>query len=295
MGYFLDLLIIGLSVGMVYALIALGISFIYSGLDVVHFAHGEFYMFGAYFGLLLVTTTMPFAIAIVLSMAVTGLMGVIVERVFYRRLTIGGGGLSVAGMGMIICGFGMSVVLQNLAYLSFGASARRLPVDFGESLTFGEMTLPMSYLWIFSVSLLLMVVMHLFLKHTRVGLAVRAVAYSKTSASLMGINVPLAISVIFGVACALAAAGGVLASSVNYIHAQMGYVIGLKAFAAAVVGGLGSLPGAVIGGLVIGVTESLGAGYLSSDYKDVYAFLVLISVLMIRPSGFLGRIIKEKA
>jgi branched-chain amino acid transport system permease protein len=140
-----------------------------------------------------------------------------------------------------------------------------------------------------------MALMHFFLKHTRLGLAVRAVAHSKTSSYLMGVNVPLAISLIFGIACALAGAAGVLGAPVTYIHVQMGAVILLKAFAAAVVGGLGSLPGAIVGGLIIGVTESLGAGYLAGEYKDVYSFLLLLAVLMLRPTGLWGVAVQEKA
>ena len=295
MSYFLDIVIIGISLGMVYALIALGISFIYSGLDLVHFAHPEFYMAGAYIGLVIVTAGLPFPLALVLSMIATGLLGAMIERVFYRKLTTVGGGLSVAGMGMIICGFGISVIMQNSVFLIFGAYPSKLPVDFGQAISLGEIALPRGYVWIFVISLLLMLSLTIFLKKTRIGLAVRTVALSKTTASLVGINVPLYISVIFAIACALAAAGGVLGSSVNFIYAQMGYVIGLKAFAAAVIGGLGSLPGAIVGGAILGLTESLGAGYLKSEYKDVYPFILLILVLLFRPYGILGRGIKDKA
>lgn len=295
MQYLLDLLIIGLSIGMVYGLIAIGISFIYSGLDMVHFAHGEIYMFGAFFGLVAAQSGLPFPAVIVLSMIATAAMGMLIERFLYRRLTAGGGGLTVAGMGIIICGFGMSIVLQNLAFLIWGPAAQRMPVELGPPIVLGTVSLPRSYLWILVVAVVLMVLLHAFLKHTRLGLAVRAVSHSKTSAYLMGVNVPLAISLIFGVACALAAAAGVLAAPVAYVQVQMGVLILMKAFAGAVVGGLGSLPGAVIGGLVIGVVESLGAGYLAGEYKDVYAFIVLITVLMVRPSGFLGAQIREKA
>jgi branched-chain amino acid transport system permease protein len=170
-----------------------------------------------------------------------------------------------------------------------------MPIDLGPSFILGTISLPRSYLWILVVAVVLMALLHIFLKHTRLGLAVRAVSHSKNSAYLMGVNVPLAISLIFGVSCALAAAGGVLAAPVTYIQVQMGALILIKAFAAAVVGGLGSLPGAVIGGLIVGVVESLGAGYLAGEYKDVYPFLVLIVVLMLRPSGLLGVHVREKA
>jgi branched-chain amino acid transport system permease protein len=296
MSYFIDLVIVGLSLGMVYALVAIGISLIYSGLDVVHFAHGEIYMLGAFIGLIIHNVfKLPFPVVLIGSMVVTGLIGVVIERVFYRRILRGGGGYTVAGMAMVICGFGMSIVLQNVAFLIFGARALPFPVTFGMPIELGNVTLPASYAWIVIAAIVLMLSLHLFLTKTRLGLAVRAVAGNKEIAYLMGINVPLAISVIFGVACALGAAAGVLVGPINYVQVQMGVGVLIKAFAAAVVGGFGSLPGAVLGGLLVGVTESLGAGYLSGSYKDIYAFILMIIVLMVRPAGLLGVISKVTA
>lgn len=296
MQYFIDLVIVGLSLGMIYGLVALGISLIYSGLDIIHFAHGEIYMIGAFVGVVIAQTIDPaFPIVIILSMIVTGLIGVVIERVFYRRLTRAGGGYTFAGMGMIISGFGMSIVLQNVANLIWGAKAKPLPVSFGMPLEVGTLMLPKSYVWIVGGALVLMGSLHLFLKRTRLGLAVRAVAANKDIAYLMGINVPVMISVIFGVACALGAAAGVLVAPINYVQVLMGLGVLIKAFAAAVVGGFGSLPGAILGGLLVGVVESLGAGYVSGSYKDIYAFVLLIVVLMVKPSGILGVDTKMKA
>src|ERR1700676_4044569 len=281
---------------MVYGLVALGISFIYSGLDIVHFAHGEIYMLGAFIGVTtLKYTGLSYPLLILISMALTGLIGVAIERLFYRRLTRQGGGISFAGMGIIIAGFGISMVLQNVAFLIWSARAVPLPVSFGMPIELGNIVLPKSYLWIVGITLILMLGLHLFLRHTRIGLAVRAVAYNKDIAYLMGINVPLMISVLFGIGCALAAAAGVLIGPINYVEVLMGTGILIKAFAAAVVGGFGNLPGAVVGGLLVGVTESLGAGYLSGNYKDIYAFILLIAVLMVRPSGIFGVNIRVKA
>ncbi len=296
MTYFIDLLIVGLSIGMVYALIAIGISLIYSGLDIVHFAHGEIYMVGAFIGLVLFNTVgLPYPLAILGSMILTGLLGVFIERVFYRRLTARGGGYTVAGLGMIISGFGMSIVLQNAAYLIWGAKPLPFLVRFGMPVEIGSIALPASYLWIVVAALFLMTVLHLFLTRTPLGLAVRAVAHNKEIASLMGINVPLMISVIFGIACALGAAAGVLIGPINYVSVLMGTAILIKAFAAAVIGGFGNLPGAILGGLIVGITESLGAGYLSGSYKDIYPFILMIAVLMFRPAGLFGTIAKMKA
>jgi branched-chain amino acid transport system permease protein len=294
--YFIDLVIVGVSLGMVYGLVAIGISLIYSGLDVVHFAHGEIYMLGAFLGLFVYEKLkLPLPFVLVGSMILTGLVGVVIERVFYRRILRGGGGYTVAGMAMVICGFGMSIVLQNVAFLIWGARALPFPVSYGMPIEIGNLTLPAAYVWIVLGALTLMTGLHLFLKKTRLGLAVRAVAGNKEIAALMGIDVGLTISVIFGVACALGAAAGVLVGPINYVQVLMGIGILIKAFAAAVIGGFGSLPGAVLGGLLVGVVESLGAGYLSGSYKDIYAFILLIFVLMVRPAGMFGVLAKTKA
>ena len=289
-------ILFGLTIGVVYGIVALGISLIYSGLDIVHFAHGEIYMFGAFFGLVFSQNLgLPYALTILLAMICTGILGVVIERVFYRRLTSAGGGYTVAGMGMIICGFGMSVALQNIAFLIWGADAEPFPVNLGMPYQLGDIFLPKSYALTAVVSVVLMAVLHLFLKKTKIGLAVRAVAHDKDIAFLMGINVPLMISLIFGLACALAAAAGVLIGPMQSVQVEMGYLMLMKAFAAAVVGGFGSLPGAILGGLLVGVVENLGAAYISPSHKDIYAFLLLILVLMVRPSGLLGVEARVKA
>ena len=292
----LDLVVIGLSIGFVYGLVALGISLIYSGLDIVHFAHGEMYMLGAFIGLA-VYADMGLAYPVALLVAVIGvaLFGMVIERVFYRRLTAAGGGITVAGMGIIICGFGMAVFLQNLAFLIWDPQPKPFPVNFGMPLEIGQVFYPKSYMWIVITSLSLMVAFSLFMKYTKYGLAMRAVAKSKDIAFLSGINVPLLMSLTFAVACGLAAAGGVLIGPINYVDILMGYFILMKAFAAAVVGGFGSLPGAVIGGLIVGVAESVCAFYLAGDLKDVYAFIILLLVLIIKPTGLFGVETKVKA
>ena len=296
MDYFIDLVIIGLSTGMVYALVALGISLIYSGLDIVHFAHGEIYMLGAFIGLMLFKHLgVGYVPTLLLAVVLTGMVGVFIERVFYRRLTSTGGGYTVAGMGMIIAGFGMSIVLQNVAYLIWGPKPLPFPVPYGRPVEIGNLALPMSYVWIVATALILMFVLNLLLKKTMIGLAIRAVAHNKDIAYLSGVNVPLMISLIFGIGCALGAAAGVLIGPINYVQVLMGISVLIKAFAAAVVGGFGSLPGAVLGGLLVGVVESLGAGYVSGTYKDIYAFVLLIFVLMVKPSGILGVEAKVKA
>ena len=289
-------IIFGVTIGVVYGMVALGISLIYSGLDIVHFAHGEIYMFGAFFGLVLAKDmSIPYPAALIGAMILAGLMGMLIERVFYRRLTRSGGGYTVAGMGMIICGFGMSVALMNVASLIWGADAEPFSIDLGMPLQIADIYIPQSYLLTAVVSFALMGLLHFFLKYTKIGLAVRAVAQNKDIAYLMGINVPVFISLIFGLACALAAAAGVLIGPMQSVQVEMGYLMLMKAFAAAVVGGFGSLPGALLGGILVGIFENLGAAYISPSHKDIYAFVLLILVLMIRPSGLFGIEAKVKA
>ena len=289
-------IIFGVTIGVVYGMVALGISLIYSGLDIVHFAHGEIYMFGAFFGLVLAKDmSIPYPAALIGAMILAGLMGMLIERVFYRRLTRSGGGYTVAGMGMIICGFGMSVALMNVAFLIWGADAKPFSINLGMPLQISNISIPQSYLLTAVVSFGLMGLLHFFLKYTKIGLAVRAVAQNKDIAYLMGINVPVFISLIFGLACALAAAAGVLIGPMQSVQVEMGYLMLMKAFAAAVVGGFGSLPGALLGGILVGIFENLGAAYISPSHKDIYAFLLLILVLMIRPSGLFGIEAKVKA
>ena len=289
-------IIFGVTIGVVYGMVALGISLIYSGLDIVHFAHGEIYMFGAFFGLRMAKDmSIPYPAALIGAMILAGLMGMLIERVFYRRLTRSGGGYTVAGMGMIICGFGMSVALMNVAFLIWGADAKPFSINLGMPLQISNISIPQSYLLTAVVSFALMGLLHFFLKYTKIGLAVRAVAQNKDIAYLMGINVPVFISLIFGLACALAAAAGVLIGPMQSVQVEMGYLMLMKAFAAAVVGGFGSLPGALLGGILVGIFENLGAAYISPSHKDIYAFLLLILVLMIRPSGLFGIEAKVKA
>ncbi len=289
-------IIFGVTIGVVYGMVALGISLIYSGLDIVHFAHGEIYMFGAFFGLVMAKDmSIPYPAALIGAMILAGLMGMLIERVFYRRLTRSGGGYTVAGMGMIICGFGMSVALMYVAFLIWGADAKPFSINLGMPLQISNISIPQSYLLTAVVSFALMGLLHFFLKYTKIGLAVRAVAQNKDIAYLMGINVPVFISLIFGLACALAAAAGVLIGPMQSVQVEMGYLMLMKAFAAAVVGGFGSLPGALLGGILVGIFENLGAAYISPSHKDIYAFLLLILVLLIRPSGLFWIEAKVKA
>ena len=209
-------LIIGVTVGIIYGLVAVGISLIYTGLDVVNFSHGEFFMLGAFTGLTvynflidgeLIYAIFPeaygwvgYVIGLFIAFVVMGLFGVLIERIFFRPLTKKGGGYTVAGMGIIICGFGMSVILLNLAYIIWDPTAHPFNADLGLPINIGGVTLPMTYLWMLVTGFLVAGALYFFLNKTKMGLGVRAVAHSKVISNLVGINVPLYISIIFGIA-----------------------------------------------------------------------------------------------
>ena len=303
-------LTIGISVGIIYGLVALGISLIYTGLDVVNFSHGEFFMIGAFMGLTTfhlldvdwIYDVFPesygwvvYVVCLFIAFVSMGLFGVLIERVFLRPLTKKGGGYTVAGMGIIICGFGLSVVLINFAYIIWNPVAKPFPVDLGLPLNIANITLPMTYLWMLVVGLSISAGLWFFLNKTKMGLGIRAVAFSKEVSNLVGINVPLYISIIFGIACAIAGIGGTLVGPTYQVVVFMGYIILMKAFAAAVVGGFGNLPGAIVGGFTVGLFETASSFYISGSHKDLYAFLLMIIVLMIKPTGFFGVQVKMKA
>ncbi|MDA1197519.1 MAG: branched-chain amino acid ABC transporter permease [Proteobacteria bacterium] len=304
-------LLIGITVGIIYGLVAVGISLIYTGLDIVNFSHGEFFMLGAFTGLTvynflidgeLIYKIFPeaygwigYVIGLFFAFVVMGLLGVLIERLFFRPLTRKGGGYTVAGMGIIICGFGMSVILQNAAYLIWNPTAKPFNADLGLPIEIGGIVMPMTYLWMLVAGFTIAGALYLFLTKTKMGLGVRAVAYSKDISNLVGINVPLYISIIFGIACALAGIAGTLVGPTYQVIFYMGYIILLKAFAAAVVGGFGSLPGAIVGGFTVGLFETLCAFFISGSHKDAYAFLLMIVVLLIKPTGFFGVQVKMKA
>lgn len=290
----------GVTIGIIYALIALGYTIVYGILQLINFAHGEVFMVGAYLGLLAFTllqpTTLvsggtPFVVAILLFSATgTAALGVAVERFAYRPLR------NSPRLAPLITAIGVSFLLQNAVMLIFGPSDKSFPSIIRiKSFSGGAVTLTNLQMVIAMASILLMVFLHLFIKNTRAGKAMRALADDPTAASLMGINPNRIISLAFLIGSALAGAGGVMFGMYyNTINFHDGYLVGLKAFTAAVLGGIGNVPGAMLGGLLIGILESLGAGYLSSEWKNVFAFFILILILLFRPSGLFGsRVVKK--
>jgi len=298
---FFQQLINGLTVGGVYALIALGYTMVYGILELINFAHGEIYMLGAYLGIILFafftatgltsySLTLSLLLTAVISVLFCSAYGLTVERIAYRPLR------KAPRLSPLISAIGMSIFLQNYVMLTQGATDRVFPHLF-ETSGFGLLGARLTYLQvsIIALSCLLMSSLHLFVTRTRMGRAMRAVAQDRVMASLVGINIDHVISLTFLIGSGLAAVAGIMiAMYYGLVNYYIGYIAGIKAFTAAVFGGIGSIPGAMFGGIFLGLLESMGAAYISSEYKDAYAFVVLIIVLLIKPSGIFGKGTEEK-
>jgi len=281
---FFQQLINGLTTGSAYALIALGYTMIYGLLGLINFAQGEIYMCGAFITVLLLATgKVPFLLAVPAGMLAAALLGVVLERVAFRPLR------GAHPLVPLISAIGASIFLQSLALLLFGPNNRPFPVAFDfTAMNVGGLPLNTLELAILLSALGFMGLLVLFVRYTRYGKAIIACAQDRDTARLMGINVDRMVALTFLIGSALSGAAGILmAIYYNATYPRMGLLPGLKAFSAAILGGVGNIPGAILGGLLLGVAESLGAGYISSGYKDGIAFIILILVLLIRPQGIL--------
>lgn len=288
MSEFLQFLINGVAVGSMYALIALGYTMVYGIVSLINFAHGEFMMMGAFIGALVLNRLQgtPLVVALLIAMLASGLIAVVTELVAYRPLR------NQPKIFVLTAAIAVSVLLQNVARLVFGASAVAFPASFPEgSIAFDSLGIWIEYsqLIVLCLSLVLMVGLWLVVNKTKIGMAMRATSQDLEAARLMGIDTNVIISFTFFVGASLAGAVGVLYGMQYSVDPLMGVQPGLAAFVAAVLGGIGSLPGAMIGGVLIGVIENLVAGYLSSTYQSAITFLILIIVLSVKPSGLLGR------
>jgi branched-chain amino acid transport system permease protein len=288
---FWEQLINGLTLGSSYALIALGYTMVYGIVQLINFAHGEIYMFGAFVGLYLVMAGMNIFLALLGAMIFCMLLGMLVERIAYRPLRGKSSRLSA-----LISAIGVSIFLSTLMALYRGTNTTRYPEIMGNSsFNLGSIQISSLQVIILLVSAFLMVGLQVLIQKTRIGKAMRACSQDLEASSLMGINVNRVISATFAIGSALAAAGGVMVGIYyNAVWPYMGMMAGMKAFSAAVLGGIGSVPGAMIGGLSLGVMEIMGVAYLSSSYKDAIAFAILILVLFIRPQGLMGKKISKK-
>ncbi|MFY9707800.1 MAG: branched-chain amino acid ABC transporter permease LivH [Desulfobacterales bacterium] len=297
--YFMELFLAGLTRGSIYALIALGYTMVYGIIELINFAHGEIYMIGAFTALIVtgVLTLMGWNSVAILFIAAgvavvySSAYGYTVEKIAYKPLR------NAPRLSALISAIGMSLFLQNYVLLAQTSDFLPFPALIPEFdwLRPWEHIVRSSQIVIYVTTAIVMVLLTFLIKFTRIGKAMRAVSQDKEMAMLVGVDVNRVISVTFIVGSATAAIGGVLiASHIGQINFYIGFIAGIKAFVAAVLGGIGSIPGAVLGSLVLGWTESFFTGYISSDYEDVFAFLILVFILIFRPSGILGRAESEK-
>ena len=300
---FLQQLVNGLTLGAIYALIALGYTMIYGGIQLINFAHGEVFMVGAYVALTVVSALAavpflagaPWAVALVLcslgAMAACGVLGLVIERIGYRPIR------HAPRLNALITAIGLSFLLQNAVMLIYGATDRQFPTLIPlVRWNVGGVTITLMHVVVWVAGALLMVGLQLLVMSTKLGMAMRATAQDVKACALLGIPVDRIIATTFVIGSGLAAMGGML-FGLNYgtINFHDGYLVGLKAFTAAVLGGIGNIPGAMVGGLVLGLLEGLGAGYLSSQWKNVFAFVILVVLLLFKPTGLLGERVAERA
>ena len=295
MSEFLQQIINGLSLGAIYALIALGYTMVYGVLRFINFAHSDIFMVGAfvgyYLGQKLPHESLATGTAVLLAaMAACAALGIVIEKIAYRPLR------KRSTLTVLITAIGVSLFLQNTGQRVFGANPKSFPKIFpSHNFHPGQVVISTDQLAVFAVTLILVVGLQFIVLKTRMGTAMRAVAFNHQAASLMGINNDAVISFTFGLGSALAAAGGIL-YAINYpsIEPLMGTLPGLKAFVAAVLGGIGNIPGAALGGILLGLIETFVGGSSLSTYKDAIAFAILILILLFRPAGLLGRPQVEK-
>ena len=290
---FLQYLINGISIGAVYAIIALGYTMVYGIAKMLNFAHGDVIMVGAYMSYCVTNYLgLPVAISVLVAVAVCTLLGIVIEGLAYKPLR------GVPSLAVLITAIGVSYFLQNIAQLIWGSAPKNfksivsmVPI----SLFDGQITITGEVIVTILASVVIMVGLHLFTTRTRIGKSMRAVSEDRDAAQLMGINVNQTISMTFAIGSALAAIAGVLlCSTVPTLMPTTGAMPGIRAFTAAVFGGIGSIPGAMLGGILLGVIETFSKAYLSTQFSDAIVFLVLIVILLVKPSGLLGKNIQEK-
>jgi branched-chain amino acid transport system permease protein len=290
----------GLAVGGIYALIALGYTMVYGVLKLINFAHGDLFTIGAYLGLTLLTamslTDRLGALAGVLLLAImvmilVGIVGILLDQAAYKPLR------TSPRLSAVVSALGASIFFQNTVMLIYGARFHVYPQDILPKVTldiFG-MPIPLIRILILLTSVLMMVALYAFIQKTKVGTAIRAAAEDQGAARLMGIDVNGVIMIVFFIGPALGGAAGLMVGLYyGQVNFTMGWIYGLKAFTAAILGGIGNIPGAMVGGILLGVIEAMGAAYISIAWKDAIAFLVLILILIVRPTGLLGERVAEK-
>lgn len=287
---FLSYLISGLSLGSVYAIIAIGYSMVYGIAKMLNFAHGDIIMAGAYAAFFAIGSFhLPVFVSVLLSMGVCTVLGVVIERLAYKPLR------SASSLAVLITAIGVSYFLQNAAMLMYGSDTKIFPSVLSGSLKLGELNVPYLTILTIVVCVIIVVGLQLFINKTKTGRAMRACSEDRGAATLMGINVNRIISITFAIGSGLAGIAAVLlAATYPSVYPTLGSMPGIKAFTAAVFGGIGSIPGSFLGGLLLGVIENLSKVYISAQLSDAIVFGVLIIVLLIKPTGLLGKKNHEK-
>lgn len=288
---FLQQIINGLSLGSIYALIALGYTMVYGIIKLINFAHGDIYMLGAYIGFIATAQLgLSFFPALLIAMGLCALLGVIIERIAYKPLR------NATRITALITAIGVSYFLQASTQKVMGSGVKTYPQVLGnQTFDLAGIRISSQQIAIFAITIVLMLLLQYIVRKTKIGRAMRAVSVDADAARLMGVNVDATISYTFAIGSALAGAAGVLVGIYyNSVSPLMGMIPGVKAFIAAVFGGIGIIPGAMFGGFFIGIIETLVSGYGSSLYKDALVYIILILVLVIKPAGLLGKNVKEK-
>ena len=290
----------GLAIGGIYALIALGYTMVYGVLKLINFAHGDLFTIGAYLGLTIITSIalneylgafLGVLLLAVMVMGLVGIIGIILDRAAYRPLR------ESPRLSAVVSALGASIFFQNAVMLIYGAKYQFYPKIILPKIviSFFGMPIPLMRILILLTSIVMMIALYLFIQKTKIGTAIRAAAIDQGAARLMGINVDRVIMIVFLIGPALGGAAGLMVGLYySQISFTMGWVYGLKAFTAAILGGIGNIPGAMVGGSLLGVIEALGAAYISIAWKDAIAFCVLIGILIVRPTGLLGERVAEK-
>ena len=289
---FLQQLVNGLSIGSVYALMAVGYSLVYSIMNFSNFAHGGVIMLGAYFGFFGLTAFgMPFGVAFVAAALGTAAVAVLLERLAYKPLR----DRRAPFLYFIITAMGASIFIENFVIATIGPNFKTYPEVFAAGpINVGQLAVGRVDLAMFGISAVCLAALIVFIDYTKMGKAIQATAYNMKASALMGINTDRVIIVVFALGGALAGVAGVLYGMKYLVYPQIGNIT-MKSFIAAVFGGLGSLPGAMIGAVFLGLIETFVSGYLSTQYRDLIAFIILIAMLVVRPSGIMGKSAEEKA
>ncbi len=284
MALFLQQLLNGIMLGSVYSLVALGLTLIYGILHIPNFAHGHKYMLAAFTSLFLVANYhMNYWVSLVLAMIIMGLVGVGVERFVYKPLR------SAPHINSFIAAIGLLLMLESLSLILWGADFRRFPGAYDRPIQIFGAAVTLQRLLVIIAAAVMILLLQLFIKRTWMGAMIEAVAQNPEGAQLVGISIDRVSSLTFGIGTALAAAAATLIAPIFLVYPTMGSIPNLKAFVVIIIGGMGSIPGAVIGGFMLGLIEALGGGYISTDYKDIFAFGALVTFLTFRPLGLFGK------